>query len=167
MIRRVAFGKAIAAGVAGAVAWEAVACSLKVAGLPVFDLVKVLGTTVFRSDAEAALWWPAGMLLHCSVGAIWAIFYAYFFWSVFDRRPVIQGLMFSLLPAFLAGVVMVPQMSLMQAEPHNEFGLFAVTLGFWGPAMILLGHLVYGAVLGSRYVRPVGYRTGRRIDLRA
>ena len=167
MVRRIAFGKAIVAGVAGAAVWEITARILKMAGFGVFDLVKVLGTTVFGGDAEAMLWWPAGMLLHCAVGAIWAIFYAYFFWSVFDLRPVLQGVLFSLLPAFLAGAIMVPQMSLMQSEPRSPFGLFAITLGFWGPAMILIGHLVYGAVLGSLYVRPVGYNTGRRIDLHA
>jgi len=167
MIRRVAFGKAIVAGVAGAAGWEAVARAMRAAGIPVFDLVEVLGTTALGGDAEAWLWWPIGMLLHCAVGAIWAIFYAYFFWSVFDVKPIVQGLLFSLLPALLAGVVMVPQMSLMQAEPHGTFGPFAVTLGFWGPAMILIGHLVYGAVLGYLYVRPVGYRTGRRLDLNA
>ena len=167
MIRRVAFGKAIIAGVIGAAAWEVVARVLKTTGLPVFDLVKVLGTTVFGPNAEALLWWPTGMILHTSVGAIWAIFYAYFFWTIFDLRPVLQGILFSLLPAFLAGLIMVPQMSLMQAAPRNVFGLFAINLGFWGPAMILLGHLVYGAVLGSMYVRPVGYKTGRRIDLHA
>lgn len=165
MIRRIAFSKAIIAGVSGAAAWEIVARSLKTAGLPAFDLVRVLGTTVFGIGAEALLWWPTGMILHSSVGAIWAIFYAYFFWSAFDVRPILQGVLFSLLPAFLAGLIMVPQMSLMLAEPHYVFGLFAIDLGFWGPAMILLGHLVYGAVLGSMYVRPVGYKTGRRIDL--
>ena len=167
MIRRVAFGKAIIAGVIGAAAWEVVARVLNTTGLPVFDLVKVLGTTVFGPNAEALLWWPTGLILHTSVGAIWAIFYAYFFWTIFDLRPVLQGILFSLLPAFLAGLIMVPQMSLMQAAPRNVFGLFAIDLGFWGPAMILLGHLVYGAVLGSMYVRPVGYKTGRRIDLHA
>ena len=167
MIRRVAFGKAIVAGVAGASGWEITARVLRAAGFPVFDLVKVLGTTLFGADADALLWWPVGMLLHCAVGAIWAVFYGYFFWSAFDLRPALQGLLFSLLPAFLAGVVMVPQMSLMRSEPRAPFGLFAVTLGFWGPAMIVLGHLAYGAVLGSLYVRPVGYKAGRRIDLHA
>jgi hypothetical protein len=82
VIRRVAFGKAIIAGVAGAAAWEALIRPLILGGLPLFGIVRVLGTTVLvRSPAWQ--WWPAGIALHASVGAIWAIFYAYFFWSTF------------------------------------------------------------------------------------
>ncbi len=155
------------AGVAGAAAWELTARFLWAAGSKVFDIVRTLGTTIFGADARPEVWWPAGMLLHCSVGAIWAIFYAYFFWSAFDWRPWLQGAVFSLLPALLAGLIMVPQMDVMQSETSFHNGLFAVDLGPWGPAMIVLGHVVFGFVLGTLYVRPVGYKVGRRIDLHA
>ena len=101
-----------------------------------------------------------------AVGVIWAVFYAYFFWSFFDLRPALQGMIFSLLPAVLAGLIMIPQMDLMRAGTHGgqlpSYGVFAFRLGFWGPASILLGHLIYGAVMGSLYTRPVGYPVGRR-----
>ena len=45
--------------------------------------------------------------------AVWAIFYGYFFWSAFNWRPAVQGLVFSLIPAVLAGLVMVPQLGWM------------------------------------------------------
>src|SRR5687768_14827779 len=112
MIRRVAFAKAILAGVAGAAAWEGLARLLLLAGLPLFDLVRVLGTLVL-GQAGVWQWWPIGILLHLSVGAIWAIFYAYFFWSTLDWRPLWQGVVFSFGPAILAGFIMVPQMSFM------------------------------------------------------
>ena len=171
MIRRVAYSKAIFAGTLGAVAWEVTARFLKLVGLPVFDLVHSLGTIAFAEPAPAWQWWPAGMIVHCLVGSIWAIFYAYFFWSTFNYRPIVQGLLFSLLPILLSGLVMVPQMDWMHPGilsgnvPRN--GIFAIRTGFGGPAMIVLGHLVYGAVLGSIYVRPVGYPTGKRIQLHA
>ena len=93
MIRRVAFGKAIVAGAAGALAWELVARALILLGVPLFDLVYVLGTMIFgRSDAWR--WWLVGTILHGAVGAIWAIFYSYFFWSEFDWSPAVQGLVF-------------------------------------------------------------------------
>src|SRR5687768_4336195 len=113
MIRRVSFRKAILAGIAGATAWEVAVRLLIQFGLQMFDLVHVLGTMVFSPGAPAWMWWPVGMLMHASAGAIWAIFYAYFFWSLFDTRPALQGLLFSLLPALLAGLVMIPQMDLM------------------------------------------------------
>src|SRR5215204_5818721 len=165
MIRRVAFRKAIIAGVAGAVAWEFTARVLHIGGANVFDIVKMLGTTAFGVDAGPALWWPAGMAFHCSVGAVWAIFYAFFFWSTFELKPVVQGILFSLLPAVLAGTIMVPQIDLMRNGHGGTSGAFAISLGYWGPAMILLGHLVFGVVVGSLYVRPVGYRAGKRIRI--
>ena len=166
MIRRVAFGKAILAGAVGALAWEAVVRVLILLGLPVFDLVFTLGTMVL-GQVEPWLWWPAGMALHATVGAIWAIFYAYFFWSTYDWSPTVQGLVFSLGPAVLAGLIMVPQMGFMHALMLNGTlrspGVFAIQLGWGGPGGILLGHLIYGIAMGSIYVKPVGYRVGRRI----
>jgi hypothetical protein len=166
VIRRVAFGKAILAGAIGALAWELVVRVLILLGLPLFDLVFILGTMI-AADARPQLWWPVGIAMHATVGAIWAIFYAYFFWSTFDWRPVAQGLLFSLGPALLAGLIMAPQMSLMHPLILQgrllPTGLFGMNLGWGGPAGILIGHLVYGAVVGSLYVKPVGYRVGRRV----
>ena len=82
MIRRVAFTKAILAGAVGAAVWEGVARIAASIGLPVFDLVRTLGTLVL-GDVPAPIWWSTGMLLHAGVGAMWAILYAYFFWSSF------------------------------------------------------------------------------------
>jgi hypothetical protein len=171
MIRRVAYRKAIFAGILGAVAWEVAARVLIQLRLPVFDLVRSLGTIAFPEPAPAWQWWFAGMPVHCLVGSIWAIFYAYFFWSTFNYRPIFQGLLFSVLPIVLAGMVMVPQMDWMHPDILNgnicRSGVFAVGIGIGGPVMIVLGHLIYGGVLGSLYVRPVGYPTGKRIQLHA
>jgi hypothetical protein len=157
----VAFGKAIVAGAIGAFVWEVVVRVLILVGLPLFDLVFILGTMVF-ADVNPWLWWPIGIAMHATVGAIWAIFYAYFFWSTFDLHPVAQGLLFS-----LAGLIMVPQMSFMHALILEgkllPSGLFGVRLGWGGPAGIVIGHLVYGAVMGGLYVKPVGYKVGRRV----
>ena len=165
MIRRVAFGKAIVAGGIGALAWEIVVRVLILLGLPLFDLVFTLGTMV-TGDVRPTTWWPIGMAMHATVGAIWAIFYAYFFWSTFDLQPVTQGLLFSLGPALLAGLIMVPQMGFMhEMILEGELlppGLFGVKLGWGGPAGIVLGHIVYGAVMGGLYVKPVGYKVGQR-----
>ncbi|HYX27323.1 MAG TPA: hypothetical protein VE863_02055 [Pyrinomonadaceae bacterium] len=63
---------------------------------------------------------------------------------------------------------MVPQMSFMHPLILNgqlhATGVFGIKLGWGGPLGIVVGRLIYGAVLG-RYVRPVGYRVGRRIKI--
>ena len=163
MIRRVAFKKALIGGALGALAWEVVIRLTILAGLPMFDLVRILGTLVFGERAAVWLWWPAGMAMHALVGAVWAVFYAYFFWSLFNIRPQIQGLLFALLPTLLAGLIMVPQMDLMLNGAYPPFRVFAIGIGIVGPASLILGHLIYGAVLGSIYIRPVGYPVGKRI----
>jgi len=165
MTRLVSFKKAIVGGVLGAIAWEAIARILVLAGVQVFDIVRTLGLIVFGPDRSATWWWPVGLAMHAGVGAVWATFYAYFFWSTFDLRPPLQAMIFSLLPAALAGLVMVPQLDVMMGNAGaNTLGIFAYRIGIGGPAMLIGGHLIYGLVLGSVYVRPVGYRRGQSVD---
>src|SRR3546814_8893136 len=57
-----------------------------------------------------------GMVIHATVGAIWAIFYAYFFWSTFDWPPAFQGMAFSLLPTLLALFIAYPQLQMMHLD---------------------------------------------------
>jgi beta-glucosidase/6-phospho-beta-glucosidase/beta-galactosidase len=169
MIRIVSFRKAIMAGVAGALAWELVLRALQLLGLPLFDIVQVLGTLAAPEGAVLG-WWTAGLFLHAMVGALWAIFYAYFFWSWFDWRPALQGLVFSAIPIALAMFVAYPQLQLMHAQAPivavDPIGIFR-GLGWREPTGLVLGHLIYGAVLGTLYTRPAGYRVGRAVRMRS
>ncbi len=165
MIRRVAFRKAVLAGVIGAVAWEVVLRALILIGLPLGDLVRFLGTMA-APHSPAWVWWPMGMSLHATVGAIWAIFYAYFFWSTFEWSPPAQGLAFSLIPILLAGLVMMPQLGWMHPLVLDgqlpRPGLFGLGQGWGGPASSVLGHFIYGLSMGALYNRPVGYAVRRQ-----
>jgi beta-glucosidase/6-phospho-beta-glucosidase/beta-galactosidase len=169
MIRSVAFRKAVVAGMAGAVAWELVARALIWAGVPFFDIVGALGSVVLPSGPSWASW-ALGFLLHLVVGAIWAVFYAYFFWSVLPLRPTLQGVVFSLVPMPLAVFVMHPQLDLMnplvQAGQMPSSGLFGLSGGLHEPLSITLSHLLWGAVLELLYTHPVGYRANRPPSLR-
>jgi beta-glucosidase/6-phospho-beta-glucosidase/beta-galactosidase len=163
MIRVVHLRKAALAGVAGAVAWEIAIRAVQLAGLDLFDLVQLLGTLVFP-DGPVIAWWTAGMLLHAVVGALWAVFYAYFFWSVLNWRPVAQGMLFSLLPTTLALLIAFPQLEMMHlASSTAQFRPMAIISGVTWPdaAGLVLGHLVYGAVLGALYTHPVGSLAAR------
>src|SRR5215208_59647 len=164
MIRSVAYSKAVLAGMAGAVAWEIVARALIWSGVPFFDLVMTLGTLVLP-HASAWASWLAGMLLHLMVGAIWAVFYAYFFWSVLPLRPVIQGMVFAFVPMPLAIFIMHPQFDLMhplvQSGQMSASGLFGLSGGAHEPISIAVGHLIWGTVLGRLYTRPVGFPANR------
>ena len=168
MIRVVALRKAAVAGVAGAAAWEAVLRSLILAGVPTFDIVKSLGTLVFP-QGPASAWWPTGMAAHVLVGICWAVFYAYFFWSRFDWRPPLQGLVFAALPAVLALAIVSPQLGLMQLDADEvqlTRDLIMPPLSALEIGGLVLGHAIFGLVVGAIYVRPVGYRNepvGKRL----
>ncbi|HZS08726.1 MAG TPA: hypothetical protein VFD58_28080 [Blastocatellia bacterium] len=163
-----AFNKAVVAGAAGACAWELAARLLIRAGVPLFDIVWLLGTMVPGGN-ETWKWWAVGMLVHAAVGAIWAIFYAYFFWSTFDWPPALQGLAFSIGPAILAGLVMIPQMGYMHplvlGGEMPAPGMFGTGFGWGGPAGVFLGHAIYGLTLGSLYTKPVGSAVRRTMAL--
>ncbi len=162
MLRVVAFRKAILAGAAGAIAWEVAVGLLALAGIPVFDLVRQLGTLPFPNGGPIA-WLPFGLAAHAVVGAAWALFYAYFFWARFRWPPALQGLVFAALPAVLAVFVVIPQLELMHLH-HQEMvqldwrsflhGLDRAKLG-----ALLLGHALFGLTVGAIYTHPVGYPT--------
>ncbi len=153
MVRKVAFGKAALAGALGASVWEAAARAANALGIPASDVTHALGTLVTN---RAWLWWPIGMSMHVLVGIIWAIFYAYFFWALYDRPPWLQGLTFSFVPTILAGLVMIPELGAMHEQSFGAFGWRA--LGWSGPISVIVGHAIYGVVLGALYTHPVGRR---------
>src|SRR5919206_48708 len=62
------------AGAAGALAWELVLRALGWLGLPLFDMVRLLGSLA-APDGPPWAWWTAGLAMHGAVGALWAVFY--------------------------------------------------------------------------------------------
>jgi beta-glucosidase/6-phospho-beta-glucosidase/beta-galactosidase len=163
VIRIVLVRRAVLAGLAGAIAWEVVLRILTLAGLPLVDIVRALGLVVAPHGPVWA-WWTAGMVLHMLVGAIWAMFYAYFFWSVLAWRPVWQGVVFALAPTALAILVVYPQFQLMHAATHfveTDPWRLLVQVSWRERGGLVLGHLVFGAVLGAIYTHPVGYASAR------
>jgi beta-glucosidase/6-phospho-beta-glucosidase/beta-galactosidase len=169
VIRAVSLQKATFAGVAGALAWTAVLGSLELLGLPLFDIVKGLGTLAFSADRPLG-WGMLGLAAHCGVGVCWALAYAYFFWARFDWHPAIQGLAFSILPAMLALLIANPQLQLMHVDQDAvrfalDSGLSTISLTQLGG--LLLGHGIFGLTVGAIYTRPVGYLAHGKPPLRA
>jgi beta-glucosidase/6-phospho-beta-glucosidase/beta-galactosidase len=164
VIRQVAYGKAMLAGVLGALAWAAAAWLLRLAGLPVTDMVREVGAVAAPQGSEA-MRLAAGLALHLGAGAIWGLFYAFFFFSLLPLRPVLQGMVFAVLPLLLVLLVLRPQLELMLMEgvetgavARNGLPHLGTDLG--AKLSLALGHMVWGAVLGALYVRPVGFRAG-------
>ena len=169
MIRAVAFRKAALAGALGALAWEAALRGLAFAGLPLVDMPHILGTLLAPSGAAWA-WWPLGLAMHLLVGAIGAIFYAYFIWTLFPLRPAQQGFLFGAFGATVVIPIVYPLLLLMHLDQQlvrTELWQLAGAVGLRERIGLLLGHLVYGAVLGALYTRPVGRPVVRPPDLKS
>jgi beta-glucosidase/6-phospho-beta-glucosidase/beta-galactosidase len=163
LIRVVSLRKAAVAGVCGALAWTAVLGTIELAGLPLFNIVKELGTLAFSPD-EMLGWGAVGLIAHGLVGICWALVYAYFFWSRVNWPPALQGLAFSLIPAILALFIVNPQLHLMHLDEDVarltwDAVLPSISLTQLGG--LLLGHSIFGLTVGALYTHPVGYLANR------
>jgi beta-glucosidase/6-phospho-beta-glucosidase/beta-galactosidase len=126
-------------------------------------MVRELGSLAFPRGG-AAEWWPAGMTAHALVGVAWALFYAYFFWARFRWPPIIQGLAFAALPAFLAAFIVYPQLQLMhlhQDVAQLDWRSFFVGVDQERLGGLVLGHALFGLTVGAIYTHPVGYAAAR------
>lgn len=158
MIRVVNFPKAVMAGIAAAAAMEAFSIATTQAGLSPADLVSELASVSGHQPAVAA--WLLALAVHLGIGICWAIFYAFFFWGRFALPPPLQGLVFAAVPSVLAALFVFPELSLMRL--HSDIVTLSVRgylalLTVGGMARLLIGHALFGVVVGTIYQRPVGY----------
>lgn len=82
-----------------------------------------------------------GWIMHLVIGIVLAAGYILFFQRRFSLNPVLDGAIYSLIPFFMAQLIVNPMMGA---------GIFSMNTP--APMLIvmgsLIGHLVYGAVLG-------------------
>lgn len=139
-------GRAVAAGIIGTLAMTAVGLWVgPLVGMPAMNPARMLAGAV---GGNFVLGWVG----HLMIGTVLALLYA----AVADRLPgppAARGALFGIAPFLLAQVVVVPMMGMPL---------------FSGSAVLaagsLIGHLVYGSVLGAVY-GPAP--SGATADLRA
>jgi uncharacterized membrane protein YagU involved in acid resistance len=131
------FTKALLAGVAGTVALTMLTYIAPMMGMPEMDIPQMLSG--FMGVPAIAGW-----LAHFMVGTVFAVLYAYAFVSRFPGSPVAKGTVYGLIPWLLAQIMVNPMMGA---------GVFALNTP--APMLMvvgsLMGHLVYGGVLGAIY----------------
>lgn len=90
-----------------------------------------------------------GWMAHFMVGIILAVIYAAIFLSFINSKSnVRKGILYGVFPWLLAQVMVMPMMSIMNGGNFAS-GLFSGSLII---AMAsLMGHLIYGAVIGLLY----------------
>jgi uncharacterized membrane protein YagU involved in acid resistance len=138
-------GRGVAAGIIATLAMTTVGLwAGPLVGIPAMNPAWMLASAM---GGSAVLGWAG----HLMIGAVLALLYA----GAADRLPgpgAVRGALFGIGPFLLAQVVVIPMMGM------PVFSGSAVLAGG-----SLIGHLVYGAVLGAVYGTP---RTEPAADLR-
>lgn len=87
-----------------------------------------------------------GWVGHFMIGVALAVAYGVFFEPKLNSTPVVRGMLYGLIPWLVAQVMVNPMMG-AGLFASNTPAPFLMVLGS------LLGHIVYGAVLGVAYTR--------------
>jgi len=129
--------KAIGAGIAGTIVMTIMTMVAPMMGMPKMDIPAMLAN--FMGFPVVVGWFA-----HFMIGTVLALLYVYVFIGKLPGAPWLKGALYGLFPWFLAQVMVNPMMGA---------GVFALNT----PAPIqmvmgsLIGHLVYGAVVGLVY----------------
>ncbi len=130
-------GKAIAAGILGTLAMTMLMIMAPFMGMPEMNIGKMLSSFM---GIPVALGW----LAHFMIGSVLAMIYVYGFAERIPGKGWLRGVIYSLIP-WLAAQMMV--------NPMMGAGVFASATP--APLMMvmgsLMGHLVYGAIVGTVY----------------
>lgn len=125
-------GRVIAAGLAGTLVMTAVGLyAAPMMGMPAMNPADMLAS---KMGGVLLLGWMG----HLMIGVILALIYAKLFLSRLPGPPVARGALFSLLPWLMAQLMVMPMMGM---------GIFSGSMTLAGGSLI--GHLMYGAVLGA------------------
>ncbi|HEX5237613.1 MAG TPA: family 1 glycosylhydrolase [Sphingomicrobium sp.] len=163
MMRVVALKNAAAAGLGGAIAMEILSRLGRLLGIKTIDFIAELSAVAFRGSRFVAD--LTAVVAHLGIGICWAIFYAFFFWGRLRLRPAVQGLIFAIVPASLAILVVYPELALIR---DNADIVRLSVAGFFAPLSVetvlslLIGHACFGLAMGAIYRRPVGYAADTR-----
>lgn len=127
-------------------------------GVPI-NFVMLLGTTFGHEPGASA--WMLGMILLLAGGGLVALVYGWGFEAT-GRGGYRTGLWFGSVHAIVAGLLLgaLPAVHRQVSDGIEAPGLFFSNLGAAGVAAFLAIYLVYGAIVGAFYGRPL--RTGGR-----
>jgi hypothetical protein len=143
--------RAVLAGVLGALAMSLAMYLLRLGGVDV-NLEALLGTLVEFGGSS----WMSGFLVHLTVGAIAGLLYAAVFEMAIQRAGPMAGAGLGLCHGLLAGLMMsgIPAMNPLALGTQSAPGPFLQNLEY-GPFVFVLLHVLFGAVVGTAYGRPV------------
>jgi uncharacterized membrane protein YagU involved in acid resistance len=134
-------GRAVAAGLIATASMTALLLIEPAVGLPEIAIGQLLSTSLSVTTAHLSIGPAMGWVAHFLIGVAWALAYAGIVLPRLPGSPLVRGLLYGALVFLLAQALLLP----------------LVGAGFFSrgdPSMLaggLLGHLVYGGVLGWIY----------------
>jgi hypothetical protein len=146
--------RAVLAGIAATAAMTILMIVGAKMGMPEMPMTRMLGS-MFASPDRATL---LGMIMHFIIGGV--LFSLAYAWVIEPRLPggaAVRGLIYGFVVWIVAGLMM-PVVGMMhpliKAGRMRSPGLFMIGMGgMLAPVGSLMGHLLYGLVLGSAYRR--------------
>jgi uncharacterized membrane protein YagU involved in acid resistance len=142
--------KLFVAGFVATAAMTALMYAAPTMGMPKMDIAAVLGT-MFLASPGPAFW--LGMIIHLMMGAV--LFPAVYRFALQPGRGrgTGRGVLFGLLLWAVANLMVMPMMGAIHPMVKSGMmpapGFLMLNLGVMAPMGSLIGHLLYGAVLGK------------------
>ena len=143
-MQNVNVGKAIWAGFIGTLVMTILMYMAPLMGMPKMDIAAMLGSmfTGGMPQPWSGAWWT-GMIIHFIDGTIiFSLIYAYWLYPILAGSPWLRGTEWGLILFVLAQAIVMPMMGM---------GFFSASAPqpFMSVIGSLIGHIVYGAILGA------------------
>lgn len=133
--------KVITAGIAATAVMSIVTVMVApMMGMPKMDFGTMLGT----NNPMMAMPYMAGWIIHFVVGIVLTVIYASIFLNKLSGSYTVRGIIFAMIPFIIAQSMMMPMMG-------NGFWSSASEVQMMAIMGSLIGHIVFGAVLGTVY----------------
>lgn len=123
-----------------------------IAKLGPVSLEMLLGTFLLPRGVGA---WVLGLVLHLAISGAIALLYGLGFERITHRAGPGIGAAFSLVHFAVAGLALaaIPALHPLVPEQMRAPGAFMSGIGFGGVLLLLIEHVVYGAIVGQLYGR--------------
>jgi len=126
--------RALVAGAAGTAVMTMLMLAAPMMGLPKMAIGEMLGSFLGIGSA-------AGWTMHGAIGLVLAVIYGFMLGGRLQGAPAVRGALYGFLVFLVAQVVVMP----MMGAGFFSGGAIALIMGS------LMGHLVYGGVVGALY----------------
>lgn len=134
-------GRAIAAGLIATATMTALLLIEPSIGLPQIAIGQILSTSIAVTSAHLSLGAFSGWVVAFLVGVVFALIYAGYFAGHLPGSPFTRGVIYGVLVFLLAQIIFMPAVGgglFSRGDLHMLVGS-------------LLGHVIYGGVLGWTY----------------